>query len=224
MVTDAPDPRTTSSRLTSMQRLDPDAPVYALAQPDGSSITLDLSVPNALGDLSMALRLPDGRQHHASVYHTGEPGLFIAILRCWAFAAKPDEIVAGIAWVRKELEATTKNRDATSDSENNFDYDLNRIATIGGGVDAAGASRHEAEGSSNITLTPHTAGLTLTAADADQQPVDCWVAATDLPALVAGMIWRSFKERSMSYSRLNTATYLEALGTFEQAVRARVTG
>lgn len=223
MVTDAPCPRATSPKLTSMQRLDPDAPVYALVQPDGSSITLDVSVPNALGDFSMALRLPDGRQQHASVYHTGEPRLFIAILGCWAYAATPSEIAAGIDWVRKELEETTKNRDATSDSENNFDYDLGRIATIGGGVDAGEASRHDAEGSSYIALTPHTAGLTLTAVGADQQPVDFWVAATDLPALVAGMIWRSFKGRSMSNSRLNTATYLEALGTFEQAVRARVT-
>lgn len=35
------------------------------------------------------------------------------------------------------------------------------------------------------------------------------------------MIWRSFKKRSTPNSRLSTATYLEALDTFDQAVRRR---
>jgi hypothetical protein len=51
------------------------------------------------------------------VYHSGEPGLFIAILRCWAHAATPGTILAGIDWVRNELATMMKGREATTDSE-----------------------------------------------------------------------------------------------------------
>jgi len=133
-----------------MQRLDPDAPVYAFAQPDGTSITLDLSTPDALGDFAMEIRLPDDRRQHGSVYHSGEPGLFIAVLRCWAHVATPGTILAGIDWVRNELATMTKGREATTDSENTFDHDL---ALPAGPL---GASTTDATSSANNGSAPRT--------------------------------------------------------------------
>lgn len=150
-----------------MERLEPGAPVYAFAQPDGSSVVLDLSVPDALGDFAMTMRLPDGRDRHGSVYHSGEPRLFVALLRCWAYAATPREIATGIDWIRQELKTTTKNLEATTKSENNFDHDLRAIAEIGKGVDIVEESRHCSEGASYITLIPDAAGLTLMLENSD---------------------------------------------------------
>lgn len=208
--------------VDAMERLEPDAPVYAIVQPDGSSVTLDLSTPDAFCDFAMEMRFDDGKQRSVSVYHTGEPSLFIEILRSWVYAATPTEIVAGMAWARIELDATTRGRSASEDSKNDFDFRLREIEALGRGVHAVEPSRHKAEDPSFTTLTPNPTGVTLTAERPGEPPMSCRVPAADLPAVLAGMIWRSFKERGTALSRLNTATYLEALDTFEKAVCARV--
>ena len=64
-----------------MARLEPSAPVHAFPRPDGTSVTLDLSVRDGFCDFAMEMRYGDGGRREVSVYHPGEPKLFLEILQ-----------------------------------------------------------------------------------------------------------------------------------------------
>ena len=55
-----------------MARLEPNAPVYAFPQSDGTSVTLDLSIRHGFSDFAMEMRYGDGERREVSVYHTGD--------------------------------------------------------------------------------------------------------------------------------------------------------
>lgn len=220
----APARKGSSPARASVERVEPDAPVYGFVQPDGEMITIDMSVAGPFSDFAVEMWLPEGPPCYASVFHSGEAFLFIAILRAWVHAATTTEILDGIRWVRGELRGMTAGRTATVDSQNSFDHWLHEIEALGDGNGEVEPSQHHAEGASFVTLKPDVDGLTLTAENPQQLSVSCRVDAADIGALVAGMIWRSFEHVGMPLTRLNTVTYLEALDMFERGVRARGDG
>lgn len=193
-------------------------PVYRVRQPDGHSITVDLTRPGTFGDLAFTVRSSRGTVRF-SAYHTGETAIFVDALTRYLTDQTLEQRRASIRLVREELVRLTAGRPATQRGEDTFT--TLQLDTLGRPVDPAEPAfgKYRTSGTdSDLVLTPTSDGLDIAlVSDNGDVRSFSWSAET-LWQLLAGMIWRSHAEPGDDFSllsRIPTTEYLAALQAVE---------
>lgn len=61
-----------------------EAPVFTIAQPDGTHVDIDLSAAGDMGDFAFRARsTAPGRSGYFFAYHTGEASIFVDVSSAW---------------------------------------------------------------------------------------------------------------------------------------------
>ena len=149
--------------------------------------------------------------------------MFLDVLRCWAATTKAAEIAAGLEAIPAELAAMTRGMQPSSRSQNHFDdlmLDHVRTAATADGP-APTSYTIDSVSPARLALTPLPASLRFAIiGDEHHRSAPIEIPADRLPAVIVGMIWRSYGDGAMTLTRLNTDTYEAALAAFQEGVDA----
>ena len=175
-------------------------PIYTVTHLDGSTTTIDLTVPVGYQDLGFTLTSEvGGRRTRATVgvYHTGEIGLFCQLLT----AARTHAQLGLVDRVSREVAALTEGLEPTLEAQHRLD-DLDvqwlRARQPTERVRYPGTARDE---SLVVDTTGPLIRLTLLTADATTVTAD-WP-AEQADSLLAGMIWRTHHQPDEPFSWLS---------------------
>ena len=175
-------------------------PIYTVTHLDGSTTTIDLTVPVGYQDLGFTLTSEvGGRRTRATVgvYHTGEIGLFCQLLT----AARTHAQLGLVDRVNREVAALTEGLEPTLEAQHRLEdgdvqWLLARQPT--GQVRYPGSAHDE---SLVVDTTGSLIRLTLLTADATTVTAD-WP-AEQADSLLAGMIWRTHHQPDEPFSWLS---------------------
>jgi hypothetical protein len=199
-------------------------PVFVVTQADGVDVTLDFTTPGPFGDFAFTAGIPqpDGtvRERVYGAYHTDESAIFVEILQHWARVAEPDDILAGLERADAVLRFLIDHLAPTTRSENDFADLLERSIEPLAVMNLLPVDHeHSDESGENIVLSPR--GTDLGWISCRRPRTTFTVPPSYLWVFVTGMMWRTYDHDGLPLSRLNTAAYEGAVGTFRRAIHSR---
>ncbi|TWE10301.1 hypothetical protein [Rudaeicoccus suwonensis] len=186
-------------------------PIYAVAQRDGSKVTIDLTSRGAFNDFEFTAHR-NGINAYFSAYHTGEAAIFAHVLNRYLADISCEQRVASIAEVRTELARITVGRTATERGEDCFGPLLINVLERRVEFAALTQARYPTSNcdGSAIVVTPTTYGLdvTLSKLDAAAHFTFSWP-TKNLWQLLAGMAWRSYARPNYKFSQFSRIPTVE---------------
>lgn len=196
-------------------------PVFDIVQPGGVLITIDFTTPGAFGDFAFTVTYPDRSTARYGAYHTAETSVFLDVLRCWAATTPAAEIAAGLRAIPAELAALTQGMQPSSRSQNHFDDLMLDQVRAAATADSTAPTSYTIDSVSpaRLVLTPTSTTLRFAiVGDERHRRAPIEIPADRLPALIVGMIWRSYGDGATTLTRLNTDTYEAALAAFQAGI------
>ncbi|PZS16356.1 MAG: hypothetical protein DLM57_10500 [Pseudonocardiales bacterium] len=194
-------------------------PLFTVTQPDETVSVINLATPGEYQDFAFEAIHDDGRRDRFAAYHTGERAIFIDVLTRMAADRPADAVLADVTCMRAEVETISKGLTPTS-SQSGFRPGW---PTVPRSPAVPFSNSYTIDGRSQrigLTVAGDKYGLRFSERRGKERGLKVVVPADQLWRFAAGMIWRSYEDRtSLLLSRVSTDEYQDALHRFASSLR-----